>query len=343
MSRSAAPIVWCLLAAALFGASTPAAKALLSAIDPFPLAGLLYLGAALAVLPFALRHRVRLDGRNALLLAGAVLFGGIAGPVLLMLGLSVAPASSVALWLNLETPATVLFATLVFREHVGGRTLLAVVLVMGASTLLAAPFDAGSVSAALLLAGACLCWGIDNNVTALIDGVTPSQTTLVKGLVAGTTNLGIGLASGSVLGDAGSVGGALGVGALSYGASLVLYVAGAQQLGATRSQALFASAPLWGLLVAWFWLGEPVLGLQLVAAALTAAAVVLVHTERHTHDHAHVALRHTHWHRHDDGHHDHDHDGLPAQTWHCHDHAHGAVRHAHAHTPDVHHRHEHRS
>jgi drug/metabolite transporter (DMT)-like permease len=331
----AMPALWCLLAAALFGASTPIAKGLLGDVGPVTLAGLFYAGAALATAPSALRAPW---ARGELpRLVGACVFGGVLGPAFVMLGLRMAPAGSVALWLNLEAPATALLGWAFFREHIGRRMWAAAGLTWLASVLLAGPSgSAGWLAGGLVTAG-CLCWGLDNNLTAVISSYTPAQTTFVKGLVAAAANLAIGAIVEGVPSAGGSVLGALGVGMLSYGASIVLYVLGAQQLGATRAQMLFATAPFWGVVLA--WLNEPVLVAQVAAGAIMAGGLALVYGERHAHTHAHESLRHSHWHRHDDGHHEH-HDE-PVRGWHAHAHEHAPVTHAHAHVPDLHHRHEH--
>jgi drug/metabolite transporter (DMT)-like permease len=195
--------------------------------------------------------------------------------------------------------------------------------------------------AAGLVLVAAVCWGLDNNLTAIIDGYTPAQTTLAKGLIAGSLNLGLGLWLEGGLPGWGVVGMALGVGALAYGASIVLYIRGAQSLGATRSQMLFATAPFLGMAVAWLALGESVLWVQVAAAALMVVALVVLLTSEHGHAHDHEALTHTHPHRHDDDHHDHVHEGLPADAWHTHEHSHDARTHSHPHLPDLHHRHKH--
>lgn len=340
------PVLWCLGAAALFGASTPASKWLLDGqVGPLTLAGLLYLGAGLATVPFA-RHggsaARRRDPANLRRLAGAVLFGGVLGPLALLAGLKAAPSASVSLWLNLETTATALLAWAFFKENLDGRTWLANGLVVAAGVCLAAPQGFAVAPAAALIALACLCWGLDNNLTAVIDGYTPAQTTLAKGTVAGTLNLGLGLALEGGLPSATALLCALMVGALAYGASIVLYIRGAQQLGATRSQMLFATAPFLGMAVAWFVLEEPILQVQGVAAALMALALGLLLTGQHEHRHHHPRLKHTHPHRHDDGHHDHSHPGLPPEVWHTHEHEHQPVNHRHPHMPDLHHRHSHK-
>jgi len=338
-----APFGWCLAAAALFGVSTPLAKALLERVHPVELAGLLYLGAAAAVLPFSLRggSRQRLrQPRHLAYLAGAVLAGGVAGPLLLVAALSEARSASVSLWLNLEAVATAVLAWLFFREHMGRRTVLAVVAVVAGGAVLAAPDGLAGARAAALVGLACAAWGLDNNLTALIDGITPAQCTLVKGLVAGACNVAVGLAAAPAPPFDAALA-ALAVGALGYGLSIALYIRGAQELGATRAQLVFASAPLAGLAVAWTALAEPVLPAQLLAAALIAVGIALLASSEHEHEHHHQPLVHSHSHRHDDGHHDHAHPDLAPSHRHTHEHRHEPVTHRHPHVPDLHHRHRH--
>jgi drug/metabolite transporter (DMT)-like permease len=339
------PTFWCLGAAALFGASTPLSKALLSSLGPFSLAGVLYLGAAAAVLP-VVRGGASADQRarwaSKWRLAGAVVAGGMLGPVLLLSGLAHSTAASVSLWLNLETPATALLAAAFFREHLGQRTWWAVALVSAASLVLVWPAGFGAASAAALVALACVCWGVDNNLTALIDGFTPAQSTLVKGVVAGTFNLVLGLWLERDVWHATTLTAGLLVGALSYGLSLVLHIAGAQHLGAARAQTVFGTAPFWGVALSWVILGEPRSPEQILAGALMIVALWVMSTEQHGHVHTHAAVMHTHWHRHDDGHHEHTHHPAPASSsWHSHEHAHEAGAHEHDHAPDLHHRHGH--
>ncbi|HJN77084.1 MAG TPA: DMT family transporter [Myxococcota bacterium] len=341
--RAALPALWCLLAAVLFGGSTPATKALVAESSPLVLAGLLYLGAAAAVLPFSLRggsSRWRAP-RNLGRLGGAVLFGGILGPAALLYGLSMAPAASVALWLNLETVATAVLAWVFFRENLAAPTWLANLGVVLAGALLILPDGVTLGPAAALLALACICWGLDNNLTAIIDGFTPEQSTFAKGLVAGSFNLGLAMLLGHDLPGWTSLIATLAVGALGYGASIVLYIRGAQHLGATRSQMLFATAPVFGLAGAWLVLGEPIELVQIAAAAVLAVALVVMLRARHAHRHTHASTVHTHLHRHDDGHHDHAHEDFPAEGWHTHEHEHGPLAHSHPHQPDLHHRHHH--
>jgi len=308
------------------------------------LAGLLYLGAAIGVLPLAVSRPVSgqgADAANVFRLIGAVALGGCVAPVFLLVGLARAPAASVALWLNMEVVATTILAWLFFREHLDLRTVVAVGGVLIASTLLAAPSGLGAASAALAVAVACVCWGVDNNLTSLIDGFTPAQYTLVKGVVAGLWNLALGVARERPVLEWRIALPALAVGAVAYGLSLVLYVSGAQQLGAARSQMLFAASPFLGTVLCWAVLGEPVGALQVVAGCVMLISIGTLVSARHGHPHAHGKTVHTHSHRHDDGHHAHAHPGLPADTQHTHPHVHEPIIHAHVHASDLHHRHGH--
>jgi len=335
-----------LTSACLFGAATPASKALLAEIQPQVLAGLLYLGAAFGVLPVVIRTKsFRLPWhagrRTFLLLAGAIFLGGILGPLLLLIGLTAASSGSVALWLNLEFVATAVLGHFVFREHLTARGWAA-----AGGTLLAALLLAGGEGGAgflwvSLVAFACLCWGFDNHFTALIDGITPAQITLWKGLVAGTFNLIVGGAIGDGIGQLHVVLMALLVGAISYGVSVTLYIITSQGFGASRSQMVFSTAPFFGVLLSVAVLGETLTGTQALSAGIMGVSLVLLFTEKHIHVHRHDAISHRHAHRHMDGHHDHEHSGLPATASHSHWHVHDPVEHAHKHWPDLHHRHDH--
>jgi drug/metabolite transporter (DMT)-like permease len=232
-------------------------------------------------------------------------------------------------------------AWLLFKEHLHGRVWVSLCLVLAASLLLLWPGGSQLGLAALLVALACLCWGLDNNLTALIDGLTPDQTTLVKGTIAGTTNLTLGLVVHGGLPPARILAVALLVGALCYGLSLVLYIAAAQQLGATRSQLVFSSAPFWGVALAWTFLAEPRHPVQIAAGTMMLAALWVLKGERHGHEHSHVRLRHVHWHRHDDLHHGHAHENVGPASGHSHEHVHEPKTHSHPHQPDLHHRHGH--
>jgi drug/metabolite transporter (DMT)-like permease len=340
------PVLMAVLSAALFGAATPASKLLLAGLTPFQLAGLLYLGAAAGVAPFAWRGGrsglpQRSDRRNQLRLLGAVSFGGILGPVSLLFGLRLAEAASVSLWLNLELAATAALGALVFRDHLTRKAWLGILAALAAATLLAWSRDSAHIVSGLFVLLACLCWGLDNHLTALIDGITPSQSTLWKGLVAGSVNLTIGAILAPLPVELATWLAALLVGAFSYGASIVLYIRSAQAVGATRAQVVFASAPFFGVAMSVLMLGERLSWIHALATPLFLAGVALLLIDSHSHAHAHEAMSHQHSHRHDDGHHTHSHPGLPRSTRHTHWHEHEPTRHRHAHWPDLHHRHRH--
>lgn len=336
----------CLVAAVLFGASAPAASELAGEMPALVLAGLLYLGAGLAVLPPVLRRPPTRDAlqRDWRLATVAVFAGGAIGPALLVAGLARTSAASASILLNLELAATVLFAATLFREHLGPKVIVGASLVTAAGVILVWEPGAELSVGALLIAGACVAWGIDNGVTAKIDQLGPEHVVFLKGLVAGGANLvlGIAVADSALSVSAGQIAVALAIGALGYGASIVLWVKGARDLGAARGQLIFATAPFIGALIAWTVLGESVKLVQLVAVGLAAFGVAVSMESGHEHQHEHDELEHEHEHEHDDGHHDHKHEDS-VHGRHTHSHRHRATMHAHPHVPDLHHRHTHRS
>jgi drug/metabolite transporter (DMT)-like permease len=336
-------VLRCLLAAVLFGAAAPAASVLAGQMPALVLAGLLYLGAALAVLPSVARHRPdhRSFREGWRPLAVAVVFGGALGPVFLVAGLARIPAATGSLLLNFELVATLLIAAVVFREHLGRRLLVAAGLIGLAGVLLVWQPGVAFGVGGLLIIGACVCWGIDNSVTARIDQISPEQVTFTKGAVAGTVNVILGLVIVSVAGiELRQIFIALAIGAFGYGASITLWVKGARDLGAARGQVIFATAPFIGAVVSWTVLHEPISLVQVLAVVLAAAGVGLSLRTSHAHAHRHHSLDHEHEHAHDDGHHDHVHAGAVAGR-HTHRHRHDPVEHVHDHVPDLHHGHAH--
>ena len=333
----------CILAALLFGASTPAASVIASEMRPLVLAGLLYLGAAIAVAPWWVSRRPTVAAlrSNWTLLALAIVAGGAVGPALLTAGLVDTPAATASLLLNMELVATVVLATTLFREHLGRNMIFASLFVTAAGALLV--WDPGATlnASALLIVGACACWGLDNSVTSRIDQVSPQHVVFLKGVVAGGVNLALGLAftgAGNVNGW--SILGALLVGMLGYGASITLWVRGAQQLGAARGQVIFATAPFLGAVLAWILLRDSIDIVQIIALPLAGAGIALSLRSAHEHPHRHTPVEHVHEHDHDDEHHDHSHvDGFTGR--HSHAHSHSELVHAHPHVPDLHHRHDH--
>lgn len=347
MSRIGIPIA--LASALLFGASTPFAKLLLGSVNPWMMAGLLYLGAGIGLAALhLLRTALRLPETEAPLrpadiprLGLVILAGGVGGPLLLMFGLARTDAASASLLLNLEGLATMSIAWLAFRENVDRRLLLGAFAILAGAAILSwqgrASFDWGT----LLIAGACLCWGIDNNLTRTLSSADPLRIAMLKGLVAGTVNLILAFASGAKLPPSDALLAAGIVGFLGYGVSLALFVLGLRHLGAARTGAYFSLAPFVGATLAVVMLGESPSTKLLIAGCLMGFGLWLHLSERHDHKHAHEALEHEHRHRHDE-HHQHEHGpDMPPGEPHTHWHRHAPLLHRHPHYPDLHHRHGH--
>jgi drug/metabolite transporter (DMT)-like permease len=378
-----------LLAAFLFGISAPLSKPLVGEIPPMLMAGLLYLGSGigLSIINLVRARARRVPGRPGAvsaeaasateaalsredlpLLASIVVAGGILGPLLLMAGLRRLTAVSTSLLLNLEGPFTILLAVLLFREHLGRSALFAAILIVGGAVVLARqPGEVGGdLTGAILVAGACLSWGVDNNLTARLSHKDPVALARVKSIAAGVcmcvvaTSLGMKTAHGRLFLAA------LALGAVSYGLSLLFHLRAVRTLGAAREAAVFAMAPFIGAVVSILFLRETPQIPHLAAGVLMAAGIILLLREEHRHEHTHEESVHEHSHVHDE-HHRHEHpwlsDGPPSGTDevdpaegtkqpgrssgsvkerpHSHPHLHAPLTHAHPHTPDLHHRHGH--
>lgn len=341
-----------LLAALLFGASTPLAKLLIGHMAPAMLAGLLYLGAGIGLLAWfgSRRATSRKGAADAHLthgdlpwLVGAIACGGVLGPLLLMFGLSRTSAASASLLLNLESVFTALIAWFAFRENVDRRIAFGMALITSGGLTLSwggRPDVAQWLGPAAVI-GACLCWALDNNLTRRISAADAAQIAGIKGLVAGLVNLGIAYSLGNSFPGATLVCSAAVVGLLGYGVSLMLFIVALRHVGAARASAYFSLAPFCGAALALVLLHEPVGALFWLAALLMAAGIALHLSERHAHTHSHEPLAHSHSHTHDE-HHQHAHDSTDdGPEPHTHFHVHAPLLHSHPHYPDIHHRHTH--
>ncbi|MCW8278510.1 DMT family transporter [Pseudomonas sp. PCH199] len=332
-------------AAVLFGAGTPLAKLLLNSVSPWLLAGLLYLGSGLGLTLYRFLSRapsVSLPRHEALWFAGAIAAGGVAGPVLLMVGLTGMPASGASLLLNAEGVFTALLAWFAFKENFDRHIALGMVAIAAGALVLSWPSEAhfAGLWPALAVLGACFAWGIDNNLTRKVSLTDATWIASVKGLVAGSVNLVLAFVVGATLPPLPNLAGALIVGFLAYGVSLALFVIGLRHLGTARTGAYFSVAPFLGTLLA-VAMGDPVTLPLLIAGSLMALGIWLHLTERHEHEHRHEAMEHEHEHVHDE-HHQHEHDEPFAPgTRHQHWHRHEPMTHSHPHFPDAHHRHDH--
>lgn len=343
-------VLFALGAALLFGASTPLAKPLTGDIDPILLAGLLYLGSGLGLAAFRAAFSnatfiPRMPRLERAWLAGAIVFGGILGPVFLMAGLVHTSASTASLLLNLESVLTAVIAWVVFRENVDRRLVLGMALIVAGGVILAWGGSAGTESSAygpVAVSLACLCWAIDNNLTRKVSANDAAAIAMIKGLVAGTFNTALALTAGQAWPATGALAGAMSVGLLGYGVSLVLFVLALRGLGAARTGAYFSVAPFIGAAMAIGLLGESTSWNFWAAGALMAAGVWLHLTEHHEHTHSHAPQSHEHAHSHDE-HHQHTHDfPWDGREPHAHAHQHTELEHSHAHYPDIHHHHGHR-
>lgn len=349
MDKRTQAILMAILAAVLYGISSPAAKLLLDEVPPLLLAALLYLGAGLGMLAInQFRHRHGADRTEARLtrhelpfVIGMIVLD-IAAPVFLMIALTLTTAANASLLNNFEIVATALIALVFFKESVGRRMWLSIGLITLASLILSFE-DAGSFSfspGSLFVLLACVCWGLENNCTRMLSAKDPLQIVVIKGLGSGLGALLIAMLSAQLNARLPYILLALLLGFLAFGLSIYFYILAQRTLGAARTSAYYAIAPFIGVLLAVLVFGQQLSWAFAAASALMAAGAFFAAGEIHRHLHRHDPVTHEHRHSHVDGHHDHPHQaGAPAE--HSHVHTHEAVEHTHRHTPDTHHSHRH--
>lgn len=349
-TTKATPVLFAFLAAALFGISAPFSKLLLDSLPPVFLAGLLYLGAGIGMLAAdSINTGKKVEAQEASLAKSdlfwviSMIVLDILAPILLLFGLSMTSSANASLLFNFEIAATTLVAMIFFKEAVNKRVSLAIVLIMAASILLS--FDMGNSmkfsAGSLLVLGACLCWGFENNCTRNISAKSPSQIVILKGIFSGATSVIIGIFTENITFNAGKILLAMVLGFFSYGLSVFFYIKAQRDLGAARTSMYYAVAPFAGVIFSFMMFGIGVNIQFLAAFVIMSVGAYLSVTENHVHEHTHEVLVHEHRHTHDN-HHEHMHTGDELhQEEHTHLHEHKMKKHSHKHTPDIHHRHEH--
>ena len=343
--------VYGLSAAALFGVSPPIAKLLLPEAGPLLISGLLYLGAGLGLLAFevvayrgaeASRRESPVGPADRALLAGMILCGGVLGPVCMLWGLQRLSAVLGSLLLNLEAPFTIGLALLLFREHLGrGEMTGALLIVIAAAILQLRPEELRpDVWGFIAIAGACLWWAIDNNLSQRMSLRDPIIVTRIKALGAGVCTVSMAFLGGQALPAPMILLAALLLGVFSYGVSLVLDMQALRLLGAAREAGFFATAPFVGAVAAVPILGERWGINEVFASMIMAVGVLLLFREHHHHIHVHEEMEHDHVHVHG-VHHEHEHAEGQGEEPHAHVHRHVQLTHDHPHVSELHHRHVH--
>ena len=248
-------ILLALLAASLYAINSPLSKLLLDHVPSTLMAGLLYLGAGVGMGFVGLFRRIRKKPEQAESLAPsdtpfllAMIILDMIAPILLLWGLSMTTAANASLLNNFEIVATALIALCVFREAISPRLWWGIGFVTASCALLSfenvSAFRLGTGS--LLVLGACLCWGVENNCTRRLSGKDPLVIVLLKGIFSGTGSLVIGLFLGERPSSFVAVAATLAVGFVAYGLSIFFYVYAQRMLGAARTGAYYAVAPFIG-------------------------------------------------------------------------------------------------
>lgn len=342
-------ISYAILAALLYGISSPLSKLLLVEIPPTLMAALLYLGAGIGMLGINIikivtKHEqleARMTMKEMPFIVGMIILD-IMAPIFLMLGLTMTSSSNVSLLNNFEIVATAIIALFIFKETIGKRMWLAILLITLSSFILSLS-DISSFSfslGSLFVLLACISWGFENNCTRMLSIKDPLQIVVVKGFGSGLGALIIAFFANELSYNGLYIFYTLLLGFVAYGMSIYLYIKAQRDLGAARTSAFYATAPFIGVIISWIVLKEPVTLTFTFALIIMLLGTYFAVSEKHMHRHSHHLETHSHKHNHQDGHHNHTHDETILGE-HAHEHTHEIIKHAHAHLPDLHHRHTH--
>lgn len=349
MSRKNIAILMAILAAVLYGISSPISKVLLTKIPPTLMAGLLYVGAGTGMFIINILKKVgkrskveaRITKKDYSFVIGMIILD-ILAPIFLMVGLTKTTSSNASLLNNFEIVATAVIASFVFKEAIGRRMWVAISLITTASIILSVEdmssfnFSMGSI----FIIGACLCWGFENNCTRMLSLKDPFQIVVIKGFGSGLGSLLISFLLREYTYDYFYIMLTLILGFVAYGLSIYFYILAQRELGAARTSSFYATAPFIGVLISWVFLHEGITLSFLIALAIMFMGAYFAVFENHKHMHIHDEMNHDHRHSHNDGHHDHIHSPEFVGE-HSHQHTHIEQEHKHSHTPDLHHRHVH--
>lgn len=279
--------LWGLLAAILFGLSTPMAKPLTAIVPPVWLATIFYGGSLFGILPgmftrMGLRPDSpgdfwipgKLTSRETLALAASILFGGVLAPVALIVGLTGFPASRGSLLLNAESLFTVLIATVLFREKVTGWILSGVLLGSAGCVILSFQKTENSYHGAFFFFLAAFFWALDTNILRFLSNVNPLVITVWKG--AGSTLLLLPMAwsTETFSGSPEIILESLLVGALGYGFSLVVFLLSLRSVGVVQTGAWFGFSPFIGAGLSIVVLKEPLTRSFLFSAIILFLAMI---------------------------------------------------------------------
>ena len=270
------PIANAILAAVLYALSTPVSKILMSEIPPSFLAGLLYLGAGIGMIPISLIKRragsFRRIGRTDLPYIIGMVVLDIAAPVFLMIALSKTYAANISLINNFEIVATSVIAFAIFKEKISAKLCLGIALITLSCLLLSfegvESFSFSAYSAFAFLA--CIAWGFENNCTRKLSDCDSSKIVMIKGIGSGTGAILVSFALQEEISASFYVLIALVLGFVAYGLSVFLYVSAQRSLGAAKTSSYYAVAPFIGALLSILLLRE------LPAISFYAAFVIMI-------------------------------------------------------------------
>ena len=348
MNKKNKATLFAILAAAFYAINIPLSKLLMNNVEPTMMAGFLYLGAGIGLIIYSIICRAfgkeiisEPLTRKELPYTISMVILDIIAPILLMFGITMTNSANVSLLNNFEIVATSLIALIVFKEVLSKRLWIAVIMVTIASIILGFEGTSGFVfnTGSILVLGACVCWGFENNCTKMLSSKSSIEIVTIKGCFSGSGSLIIALLSGENIPEFKWIATVLILGFVAYGLSINFYIIAQKDLGAAKTSVYYSIAPFLGVAFSIILLKEkPNFQFYIALLIMIISTILMVKdtiTLQHIHKHEHI---HTHEHRHGNIVHTHEHSHV-----HTHNHIHEGSEEIHTHThhdlTDHHHMH----
>jgi drug/metabolite transporter (DMT)-like permease len=285
--------------ALLFGISSTFNKIALENVSPLIVAGMIYFigGVVLFALRFSpfnkwilklletpTQTEEKITKSDYKTLAFVILCGSIMAPLLLMYGLNQTTAVNTSLLLNAEVLFTIIIAFTFWRERGSLKDYLAICVILVGVLFLTTNGQLQNITFTgtagnLLIIGACLFWGIDNNLSKKLGKKRDLLlVTGLKCLIGGTALLMLALIIGMpTFFPLNALPYVLSVGAFSIALSILFFTFALREIGAMRTGVVYSTSALFGAVLAFLILGEAFTIIQLFAGLIMLFGIFLLY------------------------------------------------------------------
>ena len=297
--------VGAITSAIFFGMAATLNKIILEDIHPLIVAGLIYFIAGillfcvrlsplqnlvLSIMETPTKTETVIARRDFEILAIVILSGAIIAPFLFLYGLNETTAVNASLLSNTEALFTVLIAFLFLKERGTSKDYIGILLIVIGAIFVTtnAEFQKLTLTRGVfgnaLIVGACLFWGIDNNLSRLVS--KKRDLVLITALKCSIGGGALLLLSISLKLDFQiplfSIPYLFSVGAFSIGFSILFFLFALREIGSMKTGIIFSTSSIFGAAFAFIMLKETFSIIQLIAGFTMFLGVYIVYKKSRT-------------------------------------------------------------